>query len=593
MNYLKGNFNHFLYFYHFLGYRLFLTIVISFVVGILDGVGLAMFLPLLSVVIGENEMVGDELGGFEFILEDLESLGFSLNLVNLLLVIVFFFTLKGIAVFCKKYYSVIVRLYLVRELRIANIDYFSNYAYKNFVKADAGRIQNTLTSEVARISQASTSYLDAVHGWIMLLVYVSFAFITNWQFTVLVGIGGVISNLLYRKVYKHTKAESLKISKGGNIYQRLLLQSVTFFKYLRATGLFKSYGEKLKQSIIYIENSKKKIGYYNSILNASREPLIILVVCAVLFIQFHYLEDSSGVLYSFMLFYRALNYVLSIQTSWNVYLNNSGALINMEDFVNDLKSNQVELGSVQFEGLKESIRIEDAYLSFGDVNVLNGIDLVIEKNRTIALVGESGSGKTTLVNSVCALIPLNGGQIKIDGVNMEEFNSNTIQSKVGYITQDPVIFSDTIYNNVTCWSPKTQENISKFWNVLKQAALDEFIRNLSEQEESQLGNNGIQLSGGQKQRVSIARELFKNIEILIMDEATSALDSETEKAIQENIDALKGQYTIIIVAHRLSTIRKADQIFVLSKGKIKTNGTYSELIENSEEFNKMIKLQKL
>jgi ABC-type multidrug transport system fused ATPase/permease subunit len=168
-----------------------------------------------------------------------------------------------------------------------------------------------------------------------------------------------------------------------------------------------------------------------------------------------------------------------------------------------------------------------------------------------------------------------------------------LQERTGYITQDPVIFNDSVFNNVTFWDKKTDANLQKYRKAIQQAAILDFIEGLPEKEDSLLGNNGTNLSGGQRQRISIARELYKNVEILILDEATSALDSETERAIQENIDELKGQYTILIVAHRISTIKNADRIVVMNNGEITNIGAFKPLMDSSPYFKKLVELQEV
>ena len=181
----------------------------------------------------------------------------------------------------------------------------------------------------------------------------------------------------------------------------------------------------------------------------------------------------------------------------------------------------------------------------------------------------------------------------IDGINANKIDMRTFQNRIGYITQEPVIFDDTIFNNVTFWDEKTPENLEKFWIALQKAAIVVMVIELPEKEDAPLGNNGVMISGGQKQRISIARELYKDIDILIMDEATSALDSETERVIQNNIEELKGKYTILIVAHRLSTIKTADEIIVMKKGEIIDKGNFEYLIQNNPSFQKMVNLQEL
>jgi subfamily B ATP-binding cassette protein MsbA len=170
-------------------------------------------------------------------------------------------------------------------------------------------------------------------------------------------------------------------------------------------------------------------------------------------------------------------------------------------------------------------------------------------------------------------------------------NVHHYRSNIGYITQEPVVFNDTIFNNVSFWAPKTEENLKHFWNVLEQTSLIEMMDNLPDKEDSILGDSGMKISGGQKQRISIARELYRGCNILLMDEATSALDSETEQQIQSNINSLKGKYTIIIIAHRLSTVKTADVIYLLDKGIVAAEGPFEHLVQNSTQFRHMVELQ--
>jgi subfamily B ATP-binding cassette protein MsbA len=319
-----------------------------------------------------------------------------------------------------------------------------------------------------------------------------------------------------------------------------------------------------------------------------------MVVVVVVLIQVNYFGESIGVIVlSLLFFYRSLTFLMNVQTQWNAFLHATGSLENMTEFMNELQASQEKFGKKTLETFRKSIELRNVGFSYGAKEILRDFNLTINKNETIAFVGESGSGKTTLVNLVAGLMPIDHGVFTIDGVNAKEIDIRKYQRRIGYITQEPVIFSDSIYNNVTFWAEKTQANLDKFWLSLEKASIADFVRGVSGQEESLLGNNGILVSGGQKQRISIARELYKDIDILIMDEATSALDSETERVIQQNIDALKGKYTILIVAHRLATIKNADRVVLLSKGKIESIGTFDELKHSSRLFEKMVELQEI
>lgn len=591
---VKKYLTHFSYFYIHLRHKLFIALGLSMAVGVLDGFGLAMFLPLLQMVDESSNATAEGLGNLRFLIDIMENLGINLTVSSVLLVILFFFTLKGVAKFFESYYKVLVQQYFIKKIRFDTISKLSSYSYKAFVTADVGRIQNTLSGEVGRVAQAYQTYFAAVQAGVLVLVYVVLAFLSNPQFAILVAIGGFLSNLIYKQIYKKTKETSRKITNIGHEFQSLLIQKVAFYKYLKATGLIRNYATKLLDTVKRIESNNRKIGFYNSILAATREPLVMLVVVVVIIIQVTYVAQSLGlIILSLLFFYRSLTYLMSLQTQWNQFLNVSGSLENMTAFVSELSASQEIVGTQEFNKFSRAIELKNINFYYGNSRILKNINLNIPRNISIALVGESGSGKTSLVNILSGLMPVEQGEMLIDGTSSKNIDITSFQYRIGYITQEPVIFTDSVYNNITFWASKTPENITRFWEALRKAAIEDFVLSLPEKENAILGNNGALVSGGQKQRLSIARELFKDIDILIMDEATSALDSETERAIQENINSLKGHYTIIIVAHRLSTIKDVDLIVLLNKGEIRGIGNYEYLINSSEKFKKMTAIQEV
>lgn len=561
-------------------------------VGVLDGFGIVMFLPLLQMVDGNSQVSSEELGSLGFVVNWIEGVGFNLNLPSVLLFMLFFFTLKGLARFIEYYYRTSVQYFFVKNLRFESLYSLRDYAFKHFVNADSGRIQNTLSGEINKVTAAYNSYFMALQGVVMAVVYSVLALMANVQFAVMVMVGGVVSNQLFKFINKKTMDASRKITWEGHEYQGLLIQKVGFFKYLKATGLIDAYTDKMVNLVERIETNGKRIGLYGTILYAVREPIIMAVVVAVIFLQIYLLGQSLGlIILSLLFFYRALTYLMSLQTFYNNFLMNSGALENLRDFLDELKTNSEPSKGGKQQRLEKEIRLWDVSFGYAEEKILHDIDLVISKNQSIAFVGESGSGKTTLVNLITGLIPKQQGSLEVDGLPIEKIDLKYFQSKIGYITQEPVIFSDSVFNNVTFWSEKNETNLKRFWDALERAHIAEFIKQLPDGEDSLLGTNGILVSGGQKQRISIARELYKDIDILIMDEATSALDSQSEKIIQENIDDLKGKITLIIVAHRLATIKNVDTVVLLSKGRIIGSDGFRDLFENSPVFKRMVELQ--
>jgi subfamily B ATP-binding cassette protein MsbA len=591
---LAKYFENLAYFYKHLSYRVFLMILFGVLVGVLDGFGLAMFMPLLEMVNDTQQASGSSLGNLSFLVDGIESMGLSLNLTTVLIIMVFFFIFKGVVKFFASIYNAILRRFFIDKLRNQLLSSFNQIRFKYFVTSDVGRIQNTMSVEIERASAAFYNYAGTLQQAIMVLVYVSFAFFVDIRFALLVTVGGGISNFLYKSIYKKTKGASKNFSKESHLYQGQIIQYVGNFKYLKATALLDLYSNRLRKSIDAIERSRFRIGKLSAVLESAREPILIVVVAAVILIQTRLLNASLGpILISLLFFYRALSSLMNLQNSYNRFLELSGSLDNLMDFQKEVNKEKEQNGKQVIEALNVSIELQQVFLAYGKVDILKNISLKIEKNETVAFVGESGSGKTTVVNILAGLIPADKGCVCIDGTNRKDIDIKSYQKKIGYITQDPVIFSDTIFNNVTLWAEKNESNIMLFEEALKKAAINDFVSEQPLGFETVLGNDGVNLSGGQKQRISIARELFKDIDVLIMDEATSALDSETERAIQQSVDALKGQYTIFMVAHRLSTIRNADRIVVMSEGEIQQVGSYDDLIITSNLFKRMTSLQEL
>lgn len=585
----------FRFFYRYLGYRMFVMLALTMAVGVLDGFGLAMFLPLLEFVATPEEgSVSRSLGNLAFITEGFERLGLTLTLTTVLLIILGFFSLKGVFKFLAVASTVVYKQRFVRSLRKSNILAFAGYPYIRFLEADAGRIQNSLSSEVGRVTSAYQYYVRLIQQGLLVLVYGGLAFVANAQFALLVAVGGIATNVAFTKIYAVTKRLSRDITRDNHGFHRLLIQQVAFFKYLKATGLLPQYAKKLIQKVELLETTQRKIGLLGAIMQGIREPLLIAVVVGVVIIQVQFLGGSLGlIILSILFFYRALTAVMSFQVEWNKFLAVSGSLENIQAFTHELTMHQEVERPNTFDRLASGISVESASLTLGKTAILNDVSLDIRRNETIALVGESGSGKTSFINLLCGLLPPNKGCVKVDGVDLQQLNLSTYQQRIGYITQEPVIFNDTIFNNVTFFAEPTEANRALFDKALARAHLAEFVQNCPQREQSLLGNNGINLSGGQKQRIAIARELFKEVDILLMDEATSALDTATEREIKANIDELKGQYTIVIVAHRLSTIRNVDRVVVFNKGRIESIASYDELLTTSTAFQRMVQLQEI
>lgn len=589
-NNFRGYFN---FYYSVVGNRFFKYLGLSSFISLLDGIGLAMFIPLLQFVNNkDNAQADNSLGQLQYLIKFLQWLGLSLNVTTILCVITSIFILKGVLKFVQLSYYARVRQYFIMHIRLNLIDKLQGLTYPAFLKLDAGKIQNTLTTEVNRLFGTMMSYFNAAQATIMLTTYIVLAFLANYQFAVLVGLGSILSNLIYKRIYRATKNASIEVSKKGSDFNGFLIQAIHNFKYLKSTNTFGTYARRLKKVIKQTENLNRKSGKLKAIGVSIKEPIVITIVSLVILVQLTLMGTGlNTIILSLLLFYRALNFLVAVQTEWQSFIENIGSMYTIATISEEMSAMQEVNELPQFSGFDNSIHFRNVTFFYDKVKALDRINIVIPSKKTIALIGESGSGKTTVANMIAGLfVPLKG-DIMVDDIPLSQFNINSYRSKIGYISQEAVIFNDTIFNNVTFWAEPTAENVKRFHEAVAMASLSEFVARQPDGEFTRLGDNGILISGGQKQRISIARELYKNTEILILDEATSALDSETEKMIQENIEKLHGKYTMVLIAHRLSTIKDADIIYLLEGGKVSASGTFDQMINSSTRFKKMVSLQ--
>ena len=229
------------------------------------------------------------------------------------------------------------------------------------------------------------------------------------------------------------------------------------------------------------------------------------------------------------------------------------------------------------------------FTSFSDNVILKDFSLSIPKGKTVALVGQSGSGKTTIANLLTRFYDVSEGQILIDNVDIKNLNLTQYRHLLGMVTQESVLFNDSVYNNILMGKPDASKE--EVINAAKIANADQFITQLQDGYDTNIGDDGNKLSGGQKQRISIARAVLKNPPIMILDEATSALDTESERMVQDALEKMMENRTSLIIAHRLSTIQKADLIVVMERGKIIEQGSHHDLMQNNGMYKKLVELQ--
>ena len=254
------------------------------------------------------------------------------------------------------------------------------------------------------------------------------------------------------------------------------------------------------------------------------------------------------------------------------------------------ESSEIGNGDIEFSKLENKIELNNVSFSYVDnFNVLNNVDLTINAGQTTAIVGSTGSGKSTLIKLLLRLYEINNGSISYDSNSLKDIELSSLREKIGLVSQDVFLFEGNVIENIAYGDLNASE--SEVWNAAQKSEADEFINNLPQKEKTIVGERGQKLSGGQRQRISIARAILKNPEILILDEATSSVDNETEAAIQRSLDILKKDRTVIVIAHRLSTVRNADIIYVLENGSVVESGNHESLLNIEGVYSKLWSVQ--
>lgn len=325
------------------------------------------------------------------------------------------------------------------------------------------------------------------------------------------------------------------------------------------------------------------------------ETMAIIVVGSILWYGGNLIfegKTTASWLFAFIaMFYQVINPFKSLSNSF-LNIQKGSAAINRIEALLHTQNTITELPDAKpIKAFRQSIVLKDVHFNYGERKILNGINLTIEKGKTIALVGASGAGKSTLVDLVPRFHDVSSGELLIDGINVKAYKLDDLRRLMGVVGQDPILFNDTIYHNIILGTGgATKDQVEDAAHI---AHAHRFILNKQDGYDTLVGDRGTRLSGGERQRITIARAVLKNPPILILDEATSSLDTESERYVQEAINTLMKNRTCIVIAHRLSTVQHADEIIVLEQGQIVERGTHISLMEIKGHYHKLVEMQQL
>lgn len=571
-------------FYRHLGPKIFVVYLLIGIETISGGFGIVMIMPLLDLISGavpknnNSDLIGR--------LVDYLVLNFSVAEVLIILAIIFF--VKGIIAFWVIAFGNKLRSELLVATKRNLYNKFSAVSFEYFLKKNTGHFINVINEQVNQMLNAFKSSVLVISDLFSACIYLIIAIIVSWKFGILALICGIVFTLLFKWVNIFARKMSRIISYENSILSKHLIEGVQAFKYLKSTSQEDKIARKINTTLNSIGSIETKKGLADAAVIAIKEPIAVFSLLGL--IAYNYYSSGDGIsqiLVSLFCFHRALQGFIAVNSNWMRVMALAGSIETVDLEIESLAKYSENTGHSNFKELAEPIiefdRVSFSYDNSSLSRVINSISFKLYSKTCVAIVGASGSGKSTIIDLITGILNPCTGSVNICGVPQKDLNIKTWRECLGIVSQDMVIFDDTIGNNISMWADHVGGTLlnSKIIAAAKIAKIHEFIEGLPDGYSTLVGDRGVRLSGGQKQRLFIAREIFKNPKVLIMDEATSSLDNETESSISDSLVELNGKMTILIIAHRLSTIKNVDNIIVLEGGEIIESGTYIDLTSDS------------
>ena len=491
-----------------------------------------------------------------------------------------------------------LRLNMMEKLRNKLYEKYINQSLSFHNNNNKGDLILTITNEVQEIEHSVINPMQILlRDPLVVLAYFGLLFYWSPPLTlftlIFLPVTGFIISMITRRLKKMSYFSQEMMSKIVSSVD----ESISGVRPIQSFTAGNSIIEKFrKTNTAFSKHSKSLFGKKELATPISEVLGVFAALMLVVFGGYLILNGKSNLTGEHFIVYLAL-YTQIIQPLKNI---SQTSTILQRGIVAFEKINSVLVAPVAIQDaatpvskkdFSHSIEIANASFAYNETQVIDNLNLTVNKGKIIALVGQSGSGKSTLIDLICRFYDVSNGAVKIDSVNVKDIYLKDLRGLIGVVSQDAFLFNDTVFNNIALHNP--QASAEEVIHAAKVANAHDFILEMGNGYDTIVGERGVKLSGGQRQRITIARAVLKNSPILILDEATSSLDTESEKLVQDAINNMMQNRTSIVIAHRLSTIRHADEIIVLQKGKIVERGTHDHLLAQDSYYRKLVEMQEL
>jgi ATP-binding cassette, subfamily B, bacterial MsbA len=514
--------------------------------------------------------------------------------IGIIVIITTFF--KTATMYLANHFMVPIRNGVVRDIRNNLFDKVISLPIAYFSEEKKGNIISRMTNDVQEIEWGIMSSLEMIfRDPIKIIIFLASMVFLSWQLTIFVFILLPVVGLVIGRVGRSLRKTSMAGQKQiGSLMAQIdeMIGGLRIVKAFNAenhiSGRFKKTNEDYT-GLMNIINRRRFLASPLSEFLATVAIVVIMWYGGTMILGENSSMSSQALIGYLVIFSQIIAPAKTLSSSWYNIKKAMASVDRVNDILNARNLITEKQGAITINDFKECIEFKNVSFSYSDFPVLKNVNLKIHKGQTVALVGQSGSGKSTMVDLIPRFYDIESGEILIDGINIKDYKVSDLRGLLGYVNQTPILFNDSIYNNIAFGNEKADE--AQVIAAAKVANADDFISETESGYHSNIGDGGCKLSGGQKQRLSIARAVLKNPPILILDEATSALDTESEKLVQEAIENLMKNRTSVIIAHRLSTIKKADVICVINEGQIVEMGKHDDLLKNMGIYYKLHNLQ--
>ena len=511
-------------------------------------------------------------------------------------VVIILFFLKNISNYFALLFSTLIRNGVIKNLKKNIYEKIITLPLSYFSKNKKGDLISRMSSDVIEVQNSFLSIIEIfIRDPLTIAFTIGAMFIISYKLTLFVIVFIPVSGFIISFIGKTLKRKSLLVQKEQAELTSITEETINGIKIIKsflAESFFKNKFDKTNTKFLSFSN---KLINRQNIAAPLSEFLGILVIAVLLWyggqLVLIDMELKPAAFITYMgLAYGVLTPAKSISKAFYSLKKGNAAAERVFEII-DCKSEFFDDSNKEnLNSFKKCIEFKNVSFKYENATVLNNISLKVNKGEMVAIVGSSGSGKSTLVNLIPRFFDIVSGKILIDDIDINDLSRLKIRSLIGIVSQDSILFNTSIKENIILGDSKGNIN-KKLSESLSIANADEFVNELDDQDNYNVGDNGSNLSGGQKQRLAIARAVYSNSPILILDEATSSLDSKSEKLVQDAIDKLMINKTSIVIAHRLSTIQNANKIIVLDKGEIVEQGNHDQLIKNDSYYKKLIALQ--